>query len=420
MSKLKALFKNEYIFSVLTKIGTMLIGMAYSIVFARFVGAELKGSLAYIHSIVATGSIVLSFGIHHAYPYYRKNADNVIEYNKRFVSTSCFLYVIYLILGVIVFLFFQSNEIVSASVFLMVLWSYNRVQGYVVLIETPNKRNKSIMVFSVVELCLAIGLFLFTKANFYTGLLCMSCLEICKFLYFTLELKGFISAKYISPRHAVEIVKYGILPMLALLMTTLNYRIDVIMLKNTSNILIAEVGVYSIGIALTEKVLLIPDAIQEILLSRLAKHRGASEVAAVTRITLPVCLAVAAAIAVLGKPFLDFFYGREYQGAYAVTCISITGTLWMVFFKMISQFNIVNRHQGRNVILLSVAIITNVVLNLIFVPIWRINGAAFATSVGNALCAALFVIDFSKESRIPIRNIVFIQKRDIQKVLKLR
>ena len=92
---IRKVIKNEYVFSVISKVCTMLVGMTYSIIFARFVGAELKGTLAYIQSIVATGSIILSLGIHHAYPFFRKNAVNIDEYKKKYVSTSSFLFFIY-------------------------------------------------------------------------------------------------------------------------------------------------------------------------------------------------------------------------------------------------------------------------------------------------------------------------------------
>ena len=391
--------------------------MLYSIIFARYVGAELKGTLAYISSIVATGSIVLSIGIHHAYPYYRKNADDIEKYKTKFVSTSAAIYCVYLFLAVVISIIPFSNRTVCISALLMVLWSYNRVEGYVVLIETPNKRNRSITIFTLIEAFFTLLLYFTTNANFYLGLLCMSILEICKFIYFTFMLKTFFKLSEIDVKHAFQLFKYGFLPMLALLMTTLNYRIDVIMLKNSNSIMLSEVGVYSIGVALTEKVLLLPDAIQEILLSRLAKKKGAEEVASVCRMTLPICIMVALAIIILGKPFLDIFYGLEYSGAYIVTVISITGTLWMIFFKMISQYNIVNRKQAKNVLFLGVAICINITLNLIFVPIWKINGAAFATAIGNAVCAALFVFDFSKTSHIPIMNIIIFKKADFKSIL---
>ena len=41
--------KNEYIYSVLTKVLTFIIGILQSVLIARYLGAELKGINAYIN-----------------------------------------------------------------------------------------------------------------------------------------------------------------------------------------------------------------------------------------------------------------------------------------------------------------------------------------------------------------------------------
>ena len=65
-------------------------------------------------------------------------------------------------------------------------------------------------------------------------------------------------------------MKIGFFPMLALLMTTLNYRIDVLILKSYPQITSSQLGVYSIGISLADKIVLIPDTLKGILASKLS------------------------------------------------------------------------------------------------------------------------------------------------------
>ena len=85
----------------------------------------------------------------------------------------------------------------------------------------------------------------------------------------------------------------------------------------------------------------------------------------------------------------------------------------MVFFKMIAQYNVVNKKQIINVIMLSVSVLVNIVLNILLIPKYGIIGAAIASIIGYFICAIVFVVYFSKVSSIPIREIVFLTKDDL-------
>lgn len=53
------LLKNEYVFSVLTKILMVFVGFAHSVAIARFLGAELKGIMSSTQSIVNILAIII-------------------------------------------------------------------------------------------------------------------------------------------------------------------------------------------------------------------------------------------------------------------------------------------------------------------------------------------------------------------------
>ena len=112
-------------------------------------------------------------------------------------------------------------------------------------------------------------------------------------------------------------------------------------------------------------------------------------------------------------------YGAEYTGAYSIILITATGILVVSYFKFIAQYNIVNKKQFLNVAMLSIAIIVDVVLNLLFIPIWGINGAAFATSIGNVVCGIVFIIYFCHRTGIRFSEMIIPQKEDIKLLTKV-
>ena len=55
--------RNEYILAVATKVMMVIIGLAESILLARYLGAKLKGEVSYINSISQTLFLVATLGI---------------------------------------------------------------------------------------------------------------------------------------------------------------------------------------------------------------------------------------------------------------------------------------------------------------------------------------------------------------------
>ena len=183
----------------------------------------------------------------------------------------------------------------------------------------------------------------------------------------------------------------------------------------------AEIGIYSVGVALAEKVWLIPDAIKDILLSRLCKNsgRGEEEVARVIRINLAVTVAAIIFTAFVSKPFVDLVYGAEYSGADVITIIMLAGVIGMIFYKMVYAYNVPLGKRAINMTFLGVAAVANVVGNLIFIPMFGIYGAALTSVISYTLCGLCFLVYFKFVSGVPLRRMLSIQKEDILLVKEL-
>lgn len=413
--KLGKVLKNEYVFSILTKFISFTIGIVQSILVARYLGSELKGINAYISSIASVGSIIVTFGMHQAYPYFRKKYGKEAVFQD-FASLIMFLYSGLLIIAAALAIFLPVSLELKAVFILIPLLGYSRIVGYLTLVEAPNVRNAWWTVISIIEIVYVALLWIFIERNIYWGISILLFADVLKCIIYTVLLRVRPRWSKNIPKLFSELLKYGFFPMLALLMTTLNYRIDVMMLRQYDSITNAMVGVYSLGISLSDKIVLIPDTLKGVLVSKLTKGAEHDEVAKVCRLGFWTSLVLCLLIFALGKPVIHLLYGAEYDGAYSVVLITAAGILAVIFFKLIAQYNIVNKKQKLNVLLLSVAIVVDVVLNLIFIPLWGIQGAAFATSVGNLACGITFVLYFSRISGIPVSKMILIQKEDIRYV----
>lgn len=417
MKKITSLFSNEYVFALLTRFVHIALAMAQSICTARYLGPELKGNSAYISSIVSMGSIIITFGMHQAYPYFKKKYSREIFFD-RYMSLIYIIYAAYFILS-IVLCFFELPIDIKMAILLMPLYGYNCVVAYVSLIENPNRRNKISVFVMLFFLMFTVTLMLTTKSSYGWMVVLLIICHLIESIYFTTILKSKLIYDKRSLHLLKELVMFGFFPMLALLMTTLNYKIDVLMLKQYQFITYGMIGVYSLGIGLAEKIVIIPDTLKGVLVSKLAKGAPSTEVARICRLCMISGLVVFALLSLCGQWLINILYGQAYSGAYRVLLITSMGVIFIGYFKLIAQYNIVNGKQVRNVFMLSVAIIVNVVGNLILVPKFGINGAAIATGLGNLVCGLVFVFYFSITEKIPVRDMFVLKKNDLTLIKQL-
>ena len=418
MGKVKKLIKNEYVFSIFSRFVSVAISLIQSILVARFLGSALQGTSSYITSITNIGAIVITFGMHQAYPYFRKKYGKEKIFNDYMTLIIVLFTFFLLIAGVIFFLPFDNLEL-KVAIFLIPIFGYSKIVAYVSLIEFPNKRNLWWTIAGITEVLFVFVLWLCVERDFLWLVAILLFVEIFKAVVYTIMLRPKINVNKNLKPLAIDRVKYGFFPMVALLMTTLNYKIDVLMLKQYTYITSSMIGIYSIGIQMADRIIMIPDTLKGVLVSRLAKGKDHHEVANVCRVSIWSSCFMCIIFLLLGQFVINILYGLEYKDAYYSLLISSFGTVFIGYFKLIAQYNIVNKKQILNVIMLSVAIITDVVFNLLLIPVWGINGAAFATGLGNFVCGLTFLIWFSAKFKIRISEMIIPQKKDIDFIRKL-
>ena len=410
---IKKFLKNEYIYAIGTKMMTIVISFLQSILLARYLGASIQGSNSYISSIVSIGSIVVTWGMHQAYPFFRRRDGKDSIYTD-FVSVIMALYAIYMIIAVALAVFVIDSFAIRAATVLIPLYGYSRVVGYITLIESPNVRNRWWTIISVLDVVIVIIFYMSIERSKLVGVVLLSMAELFKAIVYTIQL-------HVVPRYrrsqlglVKEMAMMGFFPMLALLMTTLNYKIDILMLRSFDFITDAQIGIYSIGMLFADKVVLIPDTLKGVLASKLAKGADENEVARVCRICFWASGAICIGLLLLGEPVIQLLYGDEYNGAYSVLVICSVGSIFVGYFKLIAQYNIVNKKQIRNVVLLAGSVLINYFLNLILIPKFLLNGAATASGVGYFATGIIFVIWFARSHGIKISEMFLLQREDIK------
>ena len=414
-NRLLDVFRNPYVFSVMAKFAMVIVGFLYSMLSARFLGPELKGQLSVITTITGITVVVFTFGIHQAYPYYkRQGVENI---RTRYIHAITIAFVIYLIIAALLTTFVVRDTNVRLAIWLTPFMVLSKLSRYLIMLETPNIKNRLELFFEAVEVVIVFFLLMFAERNLYwiVGLLfAKNIFSSAYYLYRIHEKPGISKADF---HWLMQFAIFGFLPMLALLMNNLNYRIDVLMLrKNVSD---AEIGIYSVGISIAEKMWLVSDSLRDVLYSKLIKGRDKDEVNRVIRFSITACLILVIGLISLGQPFIVLCFGEKYRRSYYPMAIILFGTLVMVYYKIIQAYNIIHKKQKYNFVFLVISVVVNVVLNAVLIPVQGIYGAAIASLISYTICALCFILEYKKYTGSRFSEILIIDREDLQIIKSL-
>lgn len=405
--------KNPYIYSILSKCVFVLTGFLFTVFQARFLGAAIKGQIAVVNSITGIAYIIMSLGIYEMYPYYKRTSEKDVA--PIFLKITLYMFMLFGSIAVILVLCNDFSKTTNAALLLTPLLTYSTAICYFSLIENPNQRNRIDMIVSVIELLIVFALWLFVRPKFYLGVLVIAAKELMKAAVYTVMWrKSFFASDESIIKWIPQLVKLGFFPMVAMLMSTLNYRVDVLMLEG--NATDAAIGIYSIGVSLAERVWMIPDAMKGVLTSNITKGKNEEEVSFAIRICNTACLFLIIGLIILGKPFIILFFGSEFAGAYQVTMILLVGVFAMIYYKLIAAYYISLGQQKINFIFLTVSVVCNIVMNYFMIPKYGIYGAGIASVVSYCVCAIAFILYFTKRSDESVSDMLIIKRSDIGKL----
>lgn len=402
--------KNPYAFSIIAEFCGIIVAFLFTIFQARFLGAEIKGQVTTINSIVGITSIVFGLGIHQAYPYFRKNQKT--EVLPIFMQISLLMLAVYSAVSAIAVIFLKADIKIIAAFIITPLMVYDAIISEVTLVEVPNKRNATNMIVNIAELLFVVLLWITARPTLILGIAIIVFKNAIKSVIFTYwwRHKIFVRTESLK-RWFIKLVSFGFFPMLAVLMSTLNYRVDVLMLNG--QVPDAAIGVYSIGALLADRMWMVPDAMKGVMVSNIAKGKDAHEATYVIRVCNTICLFIIAGIFALGAPFINFVFGSEYSGAYSITLILLAGVFPMINYKVIAAYNIVIGKQNISFAMLSVSVVLNIAANYFLIPRYGIYGAGIASVISYMACSVLFIVYFCRLTKLSFREMIVVNRDDI-------
>ena len=408
-----AIFQGAFL-SIFARIMLLVTNLIIGIVLARHLGPSVYGIYSLIISLVTVLSLFSCFGLPTVA---LKETASYLEKKNWSLMKGLMYFVVFFVLcasfiaiiigfglkNVFPALNYSSLNIIVLTAFLLIpLFSFSNVfgdllRGLHVLYPSQLSLIVKQLVFLGIILVLLlaspnISLMFAISANVIASIIALAMLIILFIAHYPNCLKS------IKSEYRCKLWFFNALPMLAIAaIQIINNRADIIMLgiMRTSY----EVGIYDVAMRGSELILFIQIAFSISIASTISKLHTKNKIlelsSLIKRVTLTVVfltMPIAILLVIFGGTFIGILFGEEYIVGVLALQILIFGHVFNILSgpsDLVLNMSGQQKFTARSV---AIAAVVNVVLNVLLIPKYGVEGACVATLISTVLWNVLLVI----------------------------
>lgn len=407
-----------------TQIITVVLGLITSVIVARTLGPT---NLGIFSLILLTFSLLSSFGslgINLSNVYYGGKKE--YEWDKLASNSFIVAFSIGAILLVLFFIFyFLEPSFLKSVQFVFILIAaiilpFNILQSYfqnILLGQHKITEYNSVYIINSSLYLALILIVLFFNGNLPGVLIAWSLANLLAAIIpviFVYKHTGF--KLHFRSDIFKRTTKFGLKGYLGNMIQFFNYRIDMYLI---SFLLLnyANVGYYSIAVALAESLWYLPGAVGTMVFARtpgLTDEERNRSTPKICRNTLFITLVFAIILFIAGKYVILFLYGSKYLPALEPLWALLPGIVALSICKVLS-----NEIAGRgkpmiNTYAAAISLAVNVPLNFILIPQIGIVGSALASTISYTVTTIVVLASFLKLSKSSLSETLILKDQDIK------
>ena len=218
------------------------------------------------------------------------------------------------------------------------------------------------------------------------------------------------------------ILRLGVLFAISFAIIQLNYRIDILILDAMRSE--REVGYYSLGVSIAEKLWQLPMAIGVVLMSRTANATDQEMInqstAKLVRVSILAEVLAMVILFFIAPLIIPLIWGADFQPSVKLLQYLLPGILFVSLYRILSS-----RLSGIGLPQISIyvflpTLVINVLLNLWWIPVYGAMGAVMATNISYTIGSIAYVIVYSRVVGMPISEIFKYRKSDFSFIPDLK
>ena len=428
-----SLFKNIF-FIAFRQIFTALIGLLLVVLIARFYGPEGNGLFTVVLLLPSTLIHILNLGIPSSNVYFiGKNPNLTKEIFILNFWITLLLCILGFVIGAILIIFFHNFIFPSIDHYLLwiALFSFplgliqNTINSLIHALEKFRLYN-TLLIFTPISLTIAILILILlkeTEIKYLVGSQIISHIVTILLSLFCIIKFDFSNKKTLQFKDLYkQLFKFGIKSHLSNLVTFLNYKIDIFL----TNLLLGPVavGIYVIAVSLSERLWIFSHSASTVIYPRLVRMSGDESerkllTPLISRWVFFITLIFACISFFVINFLVQFFFGDEYLEASLIYLFLLPGVLFLSCSRILSN-DIASRGKPEyNLYISSVVLFVGIIGNLIFIPIFELEGAACATSISYFFHLLLTVKTYNKFSNNTFFDSLFIKYSDLIDIKRL-
>lgn len=236
-------------------------------------------------------------------------------------------------------------------------------------------------------------------------------------IFSRLRLKHSFSLRF-NPSIQRDIFSYGWRGYFDTLFSKLLLRIDFIFIS--AMIDTKALGYYAMATAAAELLLNIPNSLALPLFSFFMKKGDKKKdetIAKVLRFLLCAMVVVSVVFACVGKILIILLFGFAYLPAYEPLLLLLPGIVAISYISPVRLTLLGNNRPGTISVISGLALLINIVLNLILLPSLGINGVAIAASIAYCFGAASLLYVYISSNGLRLQETLLLNKNDMQFML---
>jgi O-antigen/teichoic acid export membrane protein len=378
--------------SLMSRVLGLFISFFVTIYMVRYLGPENYGQLSYAVSFAGIFSIVATLGMDSII--YR---DLVTHPERRgeFMGTALGLKllagVFASLLTILSALIFSPKDI-SLYLIIIIAFTYIFNSFNIIVYEFQarvQQKYPALISLAIVIILntLKVLVFYFDKGVYYLSfiLLLESILYAALYVTYRRKIYGAFSDWHFKKETARYILKSSWPLIITAVFSVIYTRIDQVMIKNMIDA--GSVGIYDAAVRLSEAWNFIPGIIASSLFPAIINAKKISIRVYKRRLLgligglVALALAVAVPTSLLSSFIVHLLYGSSYAASASVLSIYIWSGIWFSM-NLVLQYFLINEHKPHILFYSSLlAMLINVGLNFYLIPIYGINGAAWATFI---------------------------------------
>lgn len=241
------------------------------------------------------------------------------------------------------------------------------------------------------------------------------CVLVC-FLSICFVLKQLENFRFKADRKIfTDSLRIGVRVFLLGLISLLIMRFDFFILRYFKGA--ESVGYYSIAVLFTEVLLFIPQILGQLIMPRGSMQDSGSLLLAlrVNRIAVSYSLILGVVMVFVMRPILLILFGPLFLIAYKSFVFLIPGIIALNCTSTIcSYINGKDGYPTQMILAALTAFVVNVLLDLLLIPKYNINGAAVASSVAYLASTCFCLVYFYYQKKIPVKELLVLQRDDVR------